>query len=159
MSCVAGGAPAFFTGAFAGLDDPNAAVPRYGTVVVGCDGAGFATPGAGAEPGTAREAPFVCPSLAGASFRCIFDWALSAGPDALRFRGGGSDGSFCDPAGRGTGFGDPEVSLATGEGAEDVAGALVSRDERISLSNYASQQTPQKTVAVYSRSWCRTEKS
>ncbi len=53
----------------------------------------------------------------------------------MRFRGGAFDVLFDDAAGRWGGFGDPEGSLEIGEGAGDVTDAVVSSEERISLSN------------------------
>lgn len=76
----------------AGLDAPSPAVPRYGTPVADGAGAGFNP--LRLPAGAARPAPFACAGLTGASFFCIFDCALSTEPDALRFRGGGSDARF-----------------------------------------------------------------
>jgi hypothetical protein len=144
MGCGLG----FFTGAFAGFDAPNPAVPRYGTVVVDDNRVGFTALGAGAG----RGVPFVCAGLAGASFRCIFAWTVSTEPDALRFKAGASGARFADPAGRGAAFGDPASGLAAGDGAGVVADAPGPREERRSLNVCRCQQKPHNTVAYDLRS-------
>lgn len=75
-SCVG-----FRIGGFAGFEEDGAAVPLYGTAVVGAAEAGFDV--AGDE--VARAAQFVCAEAPTASFLCILLCPVSTGPDAFRF--------------------------------------------------------------------------
>jgi len=93
----------FRIGGFAGFDEDGAAVPRYGTAVVGAARAGFDVAGDEA----ARAAPFVCAETPTASFLCILLCPVSTGPDAFRFSWGVCDALFATPTGRGAGLGAP----------------------------------------------------
>ena len=101
VAAVFDGGRAFRKAEFTGLDVAGAAVPRYGTAVVGAAGAGLDVAGDDAE----RTAPSGCEGRATASFLCILTCALSTDPDALRFSCGVCDAPFATTTGRGAGLG------------------------------------------------------
>jgi hypothetical protein len=99
------GCGGFRIAGFAVLEAAGAAVPRYGTAVVGAAEVGLDVAGDDA----ARIAPSGCDDRTTASFLCILTCPFSTGPEALRLSCGVCDAPFAPPAGRGAGLGAPTV--------------------------------------------------
>jgi hypothetical protein len=108
---------------FAVLEAAGAAVPRYGTAVVGAAWVGLDVAG----DDVARTAPSGCDGRPTASFLCILACPLSTGPDALRFNCGVWDAPITPPTGRDAGLGAPAVGACLGAiaGGFRFAGSII----------------------------------